>query len=313
MIERRTGFAIVGGFALATTATIFLGWQFAIYQYISWPDPPFSFRSIFEGISSLSMVVLTAGILIIYMQQRNILSSQKKLTEYQQSSILPVHTFNVVPLVETQNMFDIRDNYYLYYSDFVEFEISNYGTAPAHHFLAEIYLSADSEYAAFPVPAIKGEWDSVSERYFSENVSQIFRNAEGSGVPANIENRHMSAPLVALVNSVPPEWLTSTYFGVYRFLGPSGILEHMAENVDSSIIVGIQIWYKDGAGNQGPIHIRHVEVDPDDLISRSEYLDGDYSLEEDRIDLHQIIHEIGVDADDEDIPDLDHPLERENE
>ena len=242
--------------------------------------------------------------------QKKILAEQRDLTEYGQTSIISITDFNFVPLIESQDRHDFQENVHLYYSEFVECEISNYGEAPAHDLTIEFYVIADDAEFQFISPLIREDWQEASDKLYSEKGAPILLNREGAGISSSDENRSMSATLLSPIEDVPDSWLSSDGFGVYKFLGPSGVLEHIADNLDGDVILGTHLWFRDGSGTRGPKFLNWVEVSTDDLIDRDDYRDGDYDIEKDRIDLSQILHEIGRTADDEDIPNLQHPDER---
>lgn len=242
--------------------------------------------------------------------QRDILAEQRDLAEYSQRSITSIDDFTFIPLSESQDRHEFRENTYLYYSEFVELVISNYGDAPAYDFNIELYIIADGEEFQFISPLFRENWEDTSDKLYSEKAAPVLLNMEGAGIASSDEKRNMSATLLSPVEDVPESWLSTDGLGVYKFLGPSGILEHIADNIDDDIIIGTHLWFKDGTGIRGPKYLRWIEVSTEDLIGRTDYEDGDYDMEKDRLDLSQILHDIGVTADDADIPDLQHPAER---
>jgi hypothetical protein len=242
--------------------------------------------------------------------QKEILAEQRDLTKYSQTSIISITDFDFIPLTKSQERHDFQENTYLYYSEFVECEISNYGEAPAHDFTIELYIVADDEEFQFISPLFREGWQETSDKLYSEKATPVLLNMEGAGISSNDEKRAMSATLLSPVEDVPDAWISSDGFGVYKFLGPSGVLEHIADNIDSDIILGTHLWFKDGSGTRGPKFLRWVKVSSDDLIGRSDYMEDDYDMEEDRIDLSQILHEIGRTPRNNEIPDLEHPDDR---
>lgn len=242
--------------------------------------------------------------------QREILAEQRDLAEYGQQSIISIDDFNFISLAESQDRHEFQENTFLYYSEFVELQISNYGEAPAHDFHIELYIIADNEEFQFVSPLLREDWKYTSDKLYSEKATPVLLNREGGGISSSDEKRTMAATLLSPIEDVPESWLSTDGFGVYKFLGPSGVLEHVADNVDGEVIIGTHLWFKDGTGTRGPKYLRWVEVSTEDLIGREDYMDGDYDMEEDRIDLCQILHEVGSTADDAEIPDLQHPSQR---
>jgi len=242
--------------------------------------------------------------------QKDILAEQRDLSEYAQQSIISIDDFTFVPLSESQGRHEFTENPHLYYSEFVELEISNYGEAPAHDFHIEFYIHADDEDFQFLSPLFRENWGDTSDKLYSEKATPVLLNREGAGITSSDEKRTMSATLLSPIEDVPSSWLSADGFGVYKFLGPSGVLEHVTDNVDGNVIIGTHLWFEDGTGTKGPKYLRWVEVSTEDLIGRDDYLSDDYDMEDDRLDLNQILHDIGTTADDDDIPDLQHPAER---
>ncbi|SIR60439.1 hypothetical protein [Natronorubrum daqingense] len=242
--------------------------------------------------------------------QRQILAEQRNLAEYSQKSIISITDFHFVPLSASQERHDFQENPYLYYSEFLELDISNYGAAPAHDFHIELYICTGDEDFSFISPLLRESWKETSDKLYSEKATPVLLNREGAGISSNDEKRTMSATLLSPIEDIPDSWVSKARFGVYKFSGPSGVLEHITDNVDGDVTIGTHLWFKDGTGTRGPKYLRWVNISTEDLIGREGFVDDDYDMEEDRIDLSRIFHTVGTTADDDDIPVLQHPAER---
>ncbi|MFC4987377.1 hypothetical protein [Saliphagus infecundisoli] len=243
--------------------------------------------------------------------QIEILAEQRDLAKYSQQSIVSIGDFTFIPLTESQERRGFQENVYLYYSEFVELEVLNYGEAPAHNFYVELYILADDEECQFLSPLFGESWEDTSDMLYSEKADPVLLNNKGAGIFSSQEKQTMSTTLFSPIEDVPSSWLsTNEWGGVYNFLGPSGVLEHISDNIDGKVIIGTSLWFEDGTGMRGPEHLRWAQVSTEDLIGRNDYRNGDHDIEEDRLNLNRILHDIGAQVDEGDMPDLQHPAER---
>lgn len=275
---------------------------FGVIDIISIPKPPYAVGNLFSGLQSLAMVALTAAVYVVYTQQRD-------LAEYTQSSILQLDDHSIPSREEYTDYLDNDkfDNFVLYHSEPVEFELSNFGRAPANDLRAELYYADGNgiEYRT-AIPMMSGRWEEVADRLHSNSMTPLFHNPYGNAIASNTTSQIYTAPFMIQPGTLPDEWRTSF---VHRSPPPMSVLQYAKEAVDhdSDFTIGIHIWHTDGVGLQDAIYAQYVTVPQDEIISMSDLNDGaDIS---DRHDLKELF-EIGRPALNDKFPDLEHPSKR---
>ncbi len=295
-VDRQKAFgAIIVLVVLAIWASLEI---YGILNVISIPSPPYAAGNLFSGIQSLAMVALTAAVYIVYLQQRD-------LAEYTQSSILQLDN-HAIPSREKYTDYldtDEFDNFVLYHSEPVEFELSNFGRAPANDLRAELYYADGNgvEYKT-AIPLMSGGWKEVTNRLHSNSMTALFHNPYGNAIASNVENQVYTAPFMILPRTLPEEWKTNW---VHRSPPPASVLEYAKEAVDHDLdfTLGMHIWYTDGVGAQDAIYAQYVTVPQNKIISMSDLNNGaDVS---DRHDLKELF-EIGNPASEDRFPNLEH-------
>ncbi|WP_147464896.1 hypothetical protein [Halococcus sp. IIIV-5B] len=284
------------------TAIVLLIWAVlevrGVIDIISVSKPPYTAGNLFSGLQSLAMVALTAAVCVVYAQQRD-------LAKYTQSSILQLDRHSIPSREDYEEYLDSDefDNFVLYHSEPVEFELSNFGRAPANDLRAELYYADGNgvEYKT-PIPLMSGEWKRVVDRLHSNSMTPLFHNPYGNAIASNTTNQTFTAPFMIRPETLPKEWKATP---IHRSPPPMSVLQYAKESVDhdSNFTVGIHVWHTDGVGPQDAIYAQYVTVPQDEIISMSDLNDGaDIS---DRHDLKELF-EIGTPATNDKFPDLEH-------
>jgi len=198
-MDRQKALSVIG-VLIVLSAWIFME-IYGVIDLISIPEPPYTAGDLFSGLQSLAMVGLTAAVYIVYIQQRD-------LARYNQSSILQLDGHNILSREEYTNYLDGDefDNFSLYHAEPVEFELSNFGRAPANDLRAELYYADDNgvEYKT-AIPMMSGGWEEVTKRLHSNSMTPLFQNSYGNAIASNMMNQAYTAPFMIHPWTLPDE------------------------------------------------------------------------------------------------------------
>ena len=282
-----------------------------IYNIYTIPSPPYGIPGIVSGIGAAASVLVSVLLLYVYDRQREILSEQKNLTEYQQTSLLKVEDHTPVEYQNSKNYQDEnhssagnQDNLVLYQTEYLELDITNVGLAPAHDLRVELYIETGGERYTASLPLIAGGWKDVVSRLYSENKSLVFLNSDGNAIASDSTVETHTVPLTILAEKIPEEWKKP--WDLHRWPPANSVVRCAEENGGGKTTVALLLWFKDGRGPQGPHYIRCVDVESDEFIFAKEAVERDDKEYEDGADLKEIL-DTGTSSEEDRIPDIEHP------
>lgn len=282
-----------------------------IYNIYTIPSPPYRLPGIIGGIGSAASVLVSILLLYVYDKQREALSEQKNLTEYQQTALLEIEDHTPIEYQESRDYQDQnhsstgkQDNLVLYQTEYLEVDFSNVGLAPAHDLRVELYIATEDRRYSASLPLIEGEWKEVISQLYSDNKSSLFLNTDGKAIASNSEVETHTVPLTVLTENIPEEWKKP--FSLHRW-PPANSVVHCAEEYGGEkTTVALLLWFKDGRGPQGPHYIRCIDVESDEFLFAREAVKKDNKGPEDGADLKEIL-DTGRPSQKSRIPDIEHP------
>lgn len=282
-----------------------------IYNIYTVPSPPYGLPGIVGGIGAGASVLVSILLLYVYDRQREILSEQKSLTEYQQTSLLRVEDHTPVEYQESKEYQEEnyssagrQDNLVLYQTEYLEVDISNVGLAPAHDLRIELYIETEDGRYTANLPMIAGEWKDVVSQLYSDNKSSIFLNSDGNAIASDSQVETHTVPLTVLTENIPEDWKKP--FDLHRWPPANSVVRCAEENGEGKTTVALLLWFKDGRGPQGPHYIRCVDVESDEFIFAKEAVEMDGKEYDDGADLRGIL-DTGTSSQEDRIPDIEHP------
>lgn len=297
------GIFLVYGVILVDTADI--------YNIYTVPSPPYGVSGIVSSIGAAASVLVSILLLYVYDRQREILSEQKNLTEYQQTSLLKVEDHTPIGYQESKDYQDEnhsstsnRDNLVLYQTEYLEIDISNVGLAPAHDLRIELYVETEDGRYTANLPLIAGDWKEVISRLYSDNKSSIFLNADGNAIASDSAVETHTVPLTVLTENIPKGWKKP--LDLHRWPPANSVVRCAEKNGEGKTTVALLLWFKDGRGPQGPHYIRCVDVESDKFLFAKEAVKKDGKKYDDGADLKKIL-DTGTASQKDRIPDIEHP------
>ena len=277
----------------------------------NFPSPPYSVSGIFNGIGAVASVLVSILLLYVYDKQREILSEQKELTEYQQTSLLRVEDHTLIDYQELKDYQDENhssagssDNLVLYQTEYLELDISNVGLAPAHDLRVELYIKTDDERYTASLPMLAGSWKDVISDIYSNNQVSLLLNREGNAIATDTEAETHTVPLTVFTDSIPEDWKESSSL---HNSPPANSVIRCAEGAGTGkTTVALLLWFRDGRGPQGPLYIRIVDVQSDEFLFAREAVEMEGKEHSDGADLKEIL-DTGESSPGDRIPDIEHP------
>lgn len=208
-----------------------------IYDIYNIPSPPYDIPSIIGGIGAAASVLVSILLLYVYDRQREILSEQKDLTEYQQTSLLNVEDHTLIDYTESKEYQQKNhsstgnpDNLVLYQTEYMEVDISNVGLAPAHDLRVELYVKTEEARYSASLPLIAGHWKEVVSDLHTENKSSIFLNSDGNAIGSDSEVETHTVPLAVLTEYMPDDWRQP--YDLHRWPPANSVVRCAEESVD---------------------------------------------------------------------------------
>lgn len=296
------GFLLILGIFFVDTA--------GIYNIYAIPDPPYGLPGVVGGIGAAASVLVSILLLYVYDRQREILSEQKSLTEYQQTSLLKVEDHRPIEYQESKNYQDenyssagTQENLVLYQTEYLEVDILNVGLAPAHDLRVELYIKTEDERYTADLPLISGDWKETVSQVYSDNKSSILLNADGNAIASDSTVETHTVPLTVFTERIPEEW---KIWGLHRWPPANSVVHGAEKNGKGKTTVALLLWFKDGRGPQGPHYIRCVDVESEEFLFTREAIKEDGKEYEDGADLKEILN-TGTASPEDRIPDIEHP------
>lgn len=282
-----------------------------IYNVYTIPWPPYSVKGVFSGIGAAASVLVSILLLYVYDRQRDILSEQKSLTEYQQTSLLNVEDHRPIDYdksqeyqTENHSSSGAQDNLVLFQTEYIEVDISNVGLAPAHDLRVELYIETNDDRYTANLPLFPGEWEEVISELHSNNKTSLFLNSDGNAIASDSEVETHTVPLTTLTENMPEEWKKP--YDLHRWPPANGVVRCAENYGEGPTTVALLLWFKDGRGPRGPHYVRCVDVESDEFIFAREAAGMDDKEIEDGADLKEILNTGSASKEDR-IPDIEHP------
>ncbi|MDQ2054126.1 hypothetical protein [Halobellus sp. H-GB7] len=282
-----------------------------IYNIYKIPSPPYGLPGIIGGIGAGASVLVSILLLYVYDKQREIISEQKNLTEYQQTALLRVADHTPVEYQESKNYQEdncasanLPDNLVLYQTEYLEVDISNIGLAPAHDLRVELYIETEDGRYTASLPMIAGEWKEVVSELYSNNKSSIFLNADGNAIASDSSVETHTVPLTVFTENIPEEW--KKLFSLHKWPPANSVVRCAEKNGEGKTTVALLLWFKDGRGPQGPHYLRCVDVESDEFLFAKEAVQKDGEEYDDGADLREIL-DTGTSSQEDRIPNIEHP------
>lgn len=304
---------VVSGITTGITLTLgaFAVDTAGIYNLYTIPSPPYDITGIIGSIGAAASVLVSILLLYVYDRQREILSEQKNLTEYQHTSLLKVEDHTPIGYQESKEYQDdnhssagAQENLVLYQTEYLEVDISNVGLAPAHDLRVELYIETEDGRYTANLPLIAGDWQEVISQLYSDNKSSLFLNSDGNAIASDSAVETHTVPLTTLTDRIPEEWKKPG--DLHRWPPANSVVRCAEENGKGKTTVALLLWFKDGRGPQGPHYIRCVDVESDEFLFAKEAVKKDGKEYKDGADLKEILN-TGTASQENRIPDIKHP------
>lgn len=200
-----------------------------------------------------SAILFSALLVYFAKKQSDINREQKNLNQYQNSSILRVEDWKYEESEEHGSEGALQP-------DLLELTCSNYGEASAFDIRAQLHIHGDSFGARVDNLTYK---KNIAETVatLNDNFVKVFGlNGQGAAIGSDERNVNITG-----VIGFDPKMLEEEYsfdFGdKSTILRPSELCNYVFENTDEEDLkVGLSVWYKDGTGANGPIHLQFVSI-----------------------------------------------------
>lgn len=222
-------------------------------------------------IGTLGSLLLSALLVLLYRQQRDILNEQKELTKATKQAVLRTREFD---FIQGSEMEQYRFQYTGYFEswrvhqDYFLLQLSNFGDSPAKnlHFEIRIYFN-DSEYLFLKT--------ALSRSVIVPN--QMAFNKDTGVIGAGEQNVLFVIQTSCERAEIPDEW-TESVSDIPDTVAPSEVMYLASEAGETELEAHLSLSYTDSTGEREPIKIQATRFNPNkysDLgtaIKRGTYL-----------------------------------------
>jgi hypothetical protein len=211
-----------------------------------------------EVLASVGSLLLSAFLVALYRQQKNILKKQTELTKATKEAVLRVEQFDFLQGSEVENaLFQSTGRFesWRVHQDYFPLLVSNFGESPA----IDIRLEVRIHYGT------SGKWFVMRTPLTRTMLvpNQMAFNDNSGVLGADERNIFFVTQMSAEKDTLPVHWAEARP-DAPETLAPSEVMYIASEAGESQLKVDMFLDYSDSTGEREPIRIHSVEFDPSD-------------------------------------------------
>jgi hypothetical protein len=209
-----------------------------------------------EVLASVGSVVLSAFLVVLYKQQKNILNSQKELTKATKEAVLRVEKFDFLQGSEVENaLFQSTGRFETWrvHQDYFPLLVSNFGESPAIDIRLEVRIHYGTSGKSFVMRTPLTRTMLVPNQIAFNNNSGVLGSDE--------RNIFFVTQVSAEKDTLPVHWLEARP-DAPETLAPSEVMYVASEAGEDWLKVDMFLDYSDSTGEREPIRIHSVGFDP---------------------------------------------------
>lgn len=206
-----------------------------------------------EWIVDLAPVVFSGLLVYFAKKQRDINEEQKKLNEYQNSSILRIESWDYIPQEEMEGGASLNP-------DYLELQCSNFGSGPAFDIRSQFHIRGENNGCDCDGLTWKGNVEEVVSALNDGQIHVTGLNSEGAAVGSDERDVCLTSIMGFEADDLEEYWGIELegYSGSIR---PRSVCEILLNELDEEELkIGSSLWHKDGSGIRGPQYLQFVSV-----------------------------------------------------